>query len=488
MALALSSTSIGNNPTGQLNSGSAFDRSLIKQPYGDGANSPATINGVPFRIDPDSVSLPVHAKVNKQPTQGGMVVQVFGVYWGDLTVTGQFGIAGWQGQAQFLDQMVNLARKQSMQTGPTLSGQNKSPAQPFMFTYPLLNWQFRCYLKAYSSPDGAAVVHSNLIINPRWTLTLFIDTDTGSLQTVAQNAYLQRLAEGLGIMWNQGQNTYTGYQPTQFQSAVDNQEVQQVINGDNINIDQSELAANLSAYQTTYGVTLNSQQIASIFGGPTVTGVPAPDPPPTAAGGSPPTGSGANSPTSGTTPTSSSTPALASTDSSTTLTPGPISGTLLAASNQVLTVSQVNQLMVAAIPQAFPGIGSLTIIPPGQTQTAASWLASAMTGISGAESAGYNTSIINSIWAIGLWQILYGAAPPYQPGSLGYGRQQQFGDPFSLMANPQGQAAAALVILKEQGFGAWGTDNYVKSFATSTGTGAGNLNTIASSYGIQVGS
>ena len=45
--------------------GSTFDLSLIKAPYGTGANSPASIDGWPFRIDPSSVQLPIKAKMSK---------------------------------------------------------------------------------------------------------------------------------------------------------------------------------------------------------------------------------------------------------------------------------------------------------------------------------------------------------------------------------------------------------------------------------------
>jgi len=45
-------------------------------------------------------------------------------------------------------------------------------------------------------PQAVHLANDN--INPKWTLTLFIVTDNGSLAKIAQNAYLQRLARASG--------------------------------------------------------------------------------------------------------------------------------------------------------------------------------------------------------------------------------------------------------------------------------------------------
>jgi hypothetical protein len=210
---------------------SILDLSLVKAPYGKGPRGPATINGWPFRIDPTSVQLPIRAKVQKFRTIGGFVVQVYGTTWGDLTVSGQFGTGGWNAQLGFLDRMVNLARQQAIQRAPKYAGQNFSPSQPFRFTYPLLGWDFLCYLKGYTSPDGPMAVHmENQNINPKWTLTLFVVTDNGSLTTVAKTAYLQRLAPGLGVMWDTKTESYQGYTDDEYNSPLTNADVQAYVN------------------------------------------------------------------------------------------------------------------------------------------------------------------------------------------------------------------------------------------------------------------
>jgi hypothetical protein len=216
---------------------SILDMSLVKAPYGKGTNSPATINGWPFEIDPSSVQLPIRAKVQKYRTIGGFVVQVYGTTWGDLTVSGQFGTGGWQAQLNFLDRMVQLARDQAIQRKATVASQNFTPSQPFRFTYPLLSWDFLCYLKAYTSPDGPAAVHyENTNINPKWALTLFVVTDNGSLTEVTKTAYLQRLAPGLGFMWDSkatnGADPWQGYTQDQYDAPLTSNDVQNaIING-----------------------------------------------------------------------------------------------------------------------------------------------------------------------------------------------------------------------------------------------------------------
>jgi hypothetical protein len=212
---------------------SVIDQSLTKAPYGKGPQGPATIDGWSFRIDPSSVQLPIRAKVQKFRTVGGFVVQVYGTTWGDLTITGQFGTGGWRAQLGFLDRMVKIGLAQSIQRAPSQAGQNFTPSQPFRFTYPLLGWDFLCYLKAFTSPDGSLAVHmANTNINPKWTLTLFVVTDNGSLTEVTKTAYLQRLAPGLGLMWDSASSPekYQGYSDDQYNAPLNNALLQPYIN------------------------------------------------------------------------------------------------------------------------------------------------------------------------------------------------------------------------------------------------------------------
>lgn len=211
---------------------SIIDMSLVKAPRGNGPPGPATIDGWPFRIDPTSVELPIRAKVAKFRTVGGFVVQVYGTTWGDLTVSGQFGVTGWPAQVNFLNRMVGIGRDQAMQHKPVQAGQNYSPGRTFRFTYPLLGWDFpECYLKGYTSSDGPMAVHmENTNINPKYTLTIFIITDTSTLAHQTKQAYLQRLAPGLGMMWDSKTESYQGYAQDQYNSPLANTDLQNYVN------------------------------------------------------------------------------------------------------------------------------------------------------------------------------------------------------------------------------------------------------------------
>lgn len=159
----------------------------------------ASLGGRPFRIDPTSISWSYKAKTKEVPTVGGKVVQVFGTDISDMTVSGQFGIGGWQQQAAFLQEMKNLWEEQASSSTQIMP--------PHRFMYPPKGWDFQVYLKAYTSPDGpTSVVLDNKIFNPKWTLTLFIVEDNADLKTIASDLYIARLAKGLG--WTQ--NEYNG--------------------------------------------------------------------------------------------------------------------------------------------------------------------------------------------------------------------------------------------------------------------------------------
>jgi hypothetical protein len=235
---------------------SVLDLSLVKGPYGKGPRGPATINGWHFDIDPSSVALPIRAKVQKYRTVGGFVVQVYGTTWGDLTVSGQFGTGGWRSQLAFLDNMMTIARQQSLQRPATYAGQNFTPGKPFRFTFPLLGWDFpECYLKNYTSPDGPLAVHmENDNINPKWTLTIFVVTDRNSLEVVTKTAYLQRLAPGLGVMWDTTTESYQGYSDDQYNAPLTSADVQAYVNsptGGGANDVISALPSSLSGPDTT---------------------------------------------------------------------------------------------------------------------------------------------------------------------------------------------------------------------------------------------
>jgi hypothetical protein len=164
----------------------------------------ATLNGVPFRINPESASWDYLVKTAEVATVGGIVVQVLGVDLGDMTIQGSFGsehneggklVGGWPEQQRFLDRMKALAERQALH--PELG--------PARFMFPAKGWDYLVLLRSYTEVgQDDAIVATNANFNPTWQLRLFIVEDNSPVKSV-QNAavlqYIARLTAGLG--WQQ---------------------------------------------------------------------------------------------------------------------------------------------------------------------------------------------------------------------------------------------------------------------------------------------
>jgi Phage tail lysozyme len=167
----------------------------------------ASIGGVPLRLNPTSVNLSFQMKMAQTQTLGGMVVQIFGVEWGDLVVQGEFGAGstgegGWVDQYSFFQLMLNnVSSTVAAQKVQAVNGTIPSSGS-YRFLFPLLGYDFMVYLKSYDSLEGtAAVILANENINPTYQLTFTIDTDNTTLsdqQTTAIDQYISGLQEGLG--------------------------------------------------------------------------------------------------------------------------------------------------------------------------------------------------------------------------------------------------------------------------------------------------
>lgn len=150
----------------------------------------ASLAGRPFRLNPTSINWSFEAKVADIATVGGKVIQVLGTKVSDLVVSGTFGRGGWREQAEFLDWIKQVADRQV---------ENKPPVH---FRYPAYGWDIPVYIKAYTTPDGGrSIVLDNGIVAPRWDLVLFVVNSSATLEKVATDAYIARMAKGIG--WKQ---------------------------------------------------------------------------------------------------------------------------------------------------------------------------------------------------------------------------------------------------------------------------------------------
>jgi len=168
-----------------------------------------SLAGVPFDLDPESIAYHFDIKASATNTVGGRVVQVFGTKISNLLVTGSFGLGGVEAQQAFLARMISLMQGQEGSLGP---GGFWQEAQPVVFSYPPRGWNFEVFVLAYTQPgSNSSIVLDNEIINPQWTLELFIVNDNGGLvteQDAALSSYLNRLANGIGWTLNEYNNVF----------------------------------------------------------------------------------------------------------------------------------------------------------------------------------------------------------------------------------------------------------------------------------------
>jgi len=169
-----------------------------------------SLGGQPFDLDPESIAYHFDIKASATNTVGGRVVQVFGTRISDLIVTGSFGLGGWEAQQNFLAKVITTMEGQQGTLG---AGGFYNGAAPIVFSYPPRGWNFDVYLLEYTQPGGStSVVLDNEIINPQWTLDMFIVNDNGGLvaeTNAALTSYIQRLANGIGWTPNTYNNVTT---------------------------------------------------------------------------------------------------------------------------------------------------------------------------------------------------------------------------------------------------------------------------------------
>jgi hypothetical protein len=167
-----------------------------------------------FRLDPKSISWDFKIHAVDVPAVGGKVVQVLRASLGDMTVTGSFGVGGWREQEAFLEEMKSIGSKHvEDQKRPSQDG-------PIRFRYPPMGWNFLVYLKGFTQPGARGSIQlDDKIVDIPWQLTLFIVEDNNGLTKVTKDAYIARLAEGIG--WKQ----------TKYNGPMSLAEVQETFSG-----------------------------------------------------------------------------------------------------------------------------------------------------------------------------------------------------------------------------------------------------------------
>jgi hypothetical protein len=138
--------------------------------------APATLGGVNFFINPESVSWNYTTKTSTTLTVGGKVVQVFGTYISNVIVTGSFGHFGITAQQAFLAQVEAWAAEQTGSVQNVLNGgQAIFNGPPLKFIFPVHNWTMTVYILNYNQPgSNMSVMLTNDIVNYQYELTLLV--------------------------------------------------------------------------------------------------------------------------------------------------------------------------------------------------------------------------------------------------------------------------------------------------------------------------
>jgi hypothetical protein len=165
----------------------------------------ASIAGIPFKVNPESVSWKYQVKIADHRTVGGKVIQLYGFNMTDLTITGHFGGPdAVQSQHQFFEVIKDIATAQSPQV-------DRTSGDPVRLLWPEQGWDFWVFILSLKQAGaGVAIETREEFHAPKYQLVCFVYEDNGdilrSATGLSQAKFLSRLTAGLG--WQQ--TSYNG--------------------------------------------------------------------------------------------------------------------------------------------------------------------------------------------------------------------------------------------------------------------------------------
>jgi hypothetical protein len=142
----------------------------------------ATLDGLTFRINPNSIKWNFTINTSVTNTIGGRVVQVLGATLSDLTVAGDYGQdhskkgedgLSWVMAEQFVAAVKKKAIKQTSEVN--VQGQTKKTLPVLDFRFPDYGWHFGVYVLGLSAREGeTAISHTVGNFSYGYVLRLFI--------------------------------------------------------------------------------------------------------------------------------------------------------------------------------------------------------------------------------------------------------------------------------------------------------------------------
>lgn len=162
----------------------------------------ATLDGIPFDVDPHSVKWDYRVHVSDKPYLGGKVVQVHGATVTDITIRGKYG------RGDLLTRQLAFLRRMKDMGNVRL---DNLKAQPSRFTWPEQRWDMSVILLSVGK-----LVHDPAEIAPDWEIVLFPVTGSDELKSASMASFIERLTAGMG--WRPG--AFNGGSPQQVQEAL----------------------------------------------------------------------------------------------------------------------------------------------------------------------------------------------------------------------------------------------------------------------------
>lgn len=176
-----------------------------------------------WRVDPTNVNWSYQLDTSRIETLGGQVVQILGATLSDMTISGDFGQdhpgkqLSWQLaegfhrkiQAMMDAQVSEPFSANSKGSGGYVWAEDTYVHNPYQLTYHdgVHDWSFKVLVKAIEDPMGGSLTHTVARPNYQYKLTLFIvQADSDLIRTIASDAFISRIAQGVG--WRR--NAYHG--------------------------------------------------------------------------------------------------------------------------------------------------------------------------------------------------------------------------------------------------------------------------------------
>lgn len=149
-----------------------------------------------LRVNPYACDFSWSAKTSETETEGGKVIQILGVQFSTMTISGEMGLGDtWKGEDGF-----DAAEKLAIYVRDCMSASKKGHTQ---FVFPSQDWHmtgwFEGYPQYYLDRDE---------ISPAWSVPFHIAFENGGLTSKAMDEVFKKVQDGIGNFYSNENNVY----------------------------------------------------------------------------------------------------------------------------------------------------------------------------------------------------------------------------------------------------------------------------------------